>query len=163
MIPPSFEDEITIYKLHIDQVCSRSLASDSSGELHVLGHDGHSLGVDGAKVGVLEQAGKVSLGGFLEGEYGGRLESEVVLELRCDLTDESLEGQLSNEKLGALLELSDFSECDGAGSESVCSLDSASGGNSLLGLLGSNVLSGCLATCVLSCGLLGACHFDIFI
>ena len=50
---------------------SRSLASDSSGELHVLGHDGDSLGVDGAQVGVFEEADQVGLGGFLESEDGG--------------------------------------------------------------------------------------------
>ena len=33
-------------------------APDPPGKLHVSGHDGHSLGVDGAEVGVLKQAGK---------------------------------------------------------------------------------------------------------
>jgi hypothetical protein len=42
------------------------LAADASGQLDVLGHDGHALGVDGAQVGVLEQADEVGLGGFLE-------------------------------------------------------------------------------------------------
>jgi hypothetical protein len=31
------------------------LPTDSPGELHVLGHDGDSLGVDGAKVRVFEE------------------------------------------------------------------------------------------------------------
>ena len=38
-----------------------SLASDPPGQLDVLGHDGHSLGVDGTQVGVLKQADQVSL------------------------------------------------------------------------------------------------------
>ena len=42
------------------------LASDASGELDVLGHDGDTLGVDGAQVGVLEETDQVSLGGFLK-------------------------------------------------------------------------------------------------
>jgi hypothetical protein len=139
---------------------SRSLAADSAGELEVLGHDGHSLGVDGAEVGVLEQADKVGLGGLLEGEHGRRLEAEVVLELRSDLADESLEGELSDEELGALLEAADLAEGDGAGSEAVGLLDATSGGGgSLLGLLVSDVLAGGLATGVLSSGLLGSCHF----
>jgi hypothetical protein len=34
--------------------------------LNVLGHDGHTLGVDGAQVGVLEEADQVSLAGLLK-------------------------------------------------------------------------------------------------
>ena len=79
--------------------CSGSFTSDSSGELHVLWHDGNSLGVDGAEVGVLEEADHVSLRGFLESENSGGLESEVVLELGSDLSDESLEWKLSDEEL----------------------------------------------------------------
>ena len=141
--------------------CSRSLSSDSASELEVLWHDGDSLGVDGAEVGVFEESNEVSLGGFLEGEDGGALESEVVLELRGDLTDESLEGKLSDEELGALLESSDFTESNCAWSESVWLLDAAGGGSlGLLGLLVSDVLSGGLSTSVLSSSLLGSCHFD---
>ena len=149
---------------HYGQDCSRSLASDSASELEVLGHDGDSLGVDGAEVGVLEQADEVSLSGLLEGEHGRRLEAEVVLELRSDLADESLEGELSDEELGALLEAADLAEGDGAGSEAVGLLDATSGGGgSLLGLLVGDVLSGSLATGVLSSSLLGSCHFNVFI
>ena len=39
---------------------SGALTADSAGELHVLGHDGDSLGVDGAQVGVLEEAEKTT-------------------------------------------------------------------------------------------------------
>ena len=109
---------------------SRSLSSDSSGELDILWHDGDSLGVDGAEVGVFEETNEVGLGGFLESEDGGGLESEVILELRGNLSDESLERKLSDEELSALLESSDFSEGNGAGSESVWLLDSTGGGSS---------------------------------
>merc|ERR1719464_2711195 len=50
---------------------------DSAGELHVLWHDGDSLGVDGAEVGVLEKTNHVGLGSLLEGKDGGGLESEL--------------------------------------------------------------------------------------
>ena len=73
------------------QECSGSLSSDSSGQLHVLWHDGDSLGVNGAQVGVLEKTNHVSLSSLLESKDGGRLESEVVLEIVGDLSDESLE------------------------------------------------------------------------
>jgi hypothetical protein len=79
--------------------------------------------VDEAEVGVFEDTDEVSLSGLLEGEDSGALESEVILELRSDLADESLEGELSNEELGGLLETSDLAEGDGAGSESVEILD----------------------------------------
>ena len=120
---------------------SVAFATDSAGELDVLGHDGHSLGVDGAEVGVLEETNEVSLGGFLEGEDGGGLESEVVLVLSGDLADESLEGELADEELGALLEASDLTESDGARSEAVGLLDATSLG----GLLGSSLVGDVLA------------------
>ena len=136
--------------------CSRSLSTDSAGELHVLGHDGNSLGVDGAEVGVFEKSDHVGLGGFLEGEDGGRLESKVVLEVSGDISDESLEGELSDEELSGFLELSDFSEGDGSGTESVGSLDTT--GNLLGGGLGGNVLSGVFTSGTLTSGHLGTGH-----
>ena len=118
--------------------------------------------MNGAEVGVLEETDEVGLSCLLEGEHGGGLESEVVLELRGNLSDESLEGKLSDEELSGLLESSDLSEGDGAGSESVGLLDAASScGGSLLGLLLGDVLSGGLATGVLASGLLGTSHFDL--
>ena len=63
----------------------RSLSSESSSELQVLGLDGDSLGVDGGQVGVLEQGDEVGLGCLLEGEDGGALEvnvSAVILNVR---------------------------------------------------------------------------------
>ena len=44
----------------------RALATDATGQLNVLGHDGHSLSVDGAQICVLEEAHQVSLTGFLQ-------------------------------------------------------------------------------------------------
>ena len=80
-----------------------ALATDAAGELDVLGHDGDTLGVDGAQVGVLEEANKVGLGGLLKGEDGGSLEPQVGLEVLGDLADEALEGELPDEELGRLL------------------------------------------------------------
>ena len=48
---------------------SEPVSSDSLGELEIPGHDGHSLGVDGAQVSVLEQGNEVGLSGFLEGKH----------------------------------------------------------------------------------------------
>ena len=141
---------------------SGALTADSAGELHVLGHDGDTLGMDGAEVGVLEEADHVSLRGLLEGKDGRGLETELVSVLRSDLTDESLEGEFSNEKLGALLESSDFSESDGSWSESVWLLDST-GGWVLFGSLVGDVLSWVLGSGALAGSLLGAGHFSSLI
>ena len=54
--------------MHEDQ--SKSISSDSLGELKISGHDGDSLGVDGAQVGILEEGDEVGLGSFLKGKYG---------------------------------------------------------------------------------------------
>ena len=101
-----------------------ALATDAAGQLDVLGHDGHALGVDGAQVGVLEEADEVGLGGLLKGADGCRLEPKVSLEVLGNLTDETLEWELSDEELGRLLVSSDLSESDGAGSVPMRLLDS---------------------------------------
>ncbi len=140
---------------------SGALTTDATGELDVLWHDGHTFGVDGAKVGVFEETNEVSLGGFLEGENGGALETEVVFELGGDLTDESLEGELADEELGGLLETSDLTESDGAWSETVGFLDTSSSGGLLDSLLVGDVLAGSLATGVLACSVFSACHYKM--
>ena len=43
-----------------------TLTADTTSELDVLWHDGDTLGVDGAQVGVLKQADEVSLASFLQ-------------------------------------------------------------------------------------------------
>jgi hypothetical protein len=45
---------------------SEAISSDPLGQLQVLAHDGHSLGVDGAEVGVFEQRNHVSFRGLLQ-------------------------------------------------------------------------------------------------
>ena len=94
--------------------CLRALAADAAGQLHVLGHDGDALGVDGAQVGVLEQAHQVGLAGLLQRQDGGALEAQVGLEVLGDLADQALEGQLADQQLGALLVLADLAQGDGA-------------------------------------------------
>ena len=143
---------------------SGALTTDSAGKLHVLWHDGDSLGVDGAEVGVLEEADHVSLSGLLESEDGGGLESEVGLGVVGDLTDESLERKLSNEELGGLLVSSDLSEGDGTGLESVGSLDAGGGTRGLAsGGLVADGLSGLLGAGSLSSGVLGSSHLVILL
>ena len=137
----------------------RALAADASCQVDVLGHDGHALGVDGAQVGVLEQANQVGLGCLLQSQDGGGLEAQVGLEVLGDLSDQALEGQLADQQLSALLELADLAKGDSAGAVAVGLLHATSCGCGLAGCLGGELLAGCLTTSALACGLLRAGHF----
>jgi len=106
--------------------------------LDILGHDGDSLGVDGAKVGVLKESDKVGFGSFLKGRDGGSLESKLGLEVLGDFSDKPLEGQLADQEFSALLETTDLSESDGSGPESMGFLDTSSLDRGLAGGLVSN-------------------------
>ena len=135
-----------------------TLSTDAAGQLDVLGHDGDTLGVDGAQVGVLEQTNQVGLAGLLEGHDGGALEPQVSLEVLGDLTDQTLEGQLADEQLGGLLVPPDLPEGDCAGPVPVGLLDTPGGGGGLAGSLGGQLLPGGLASGGLTGGLLGTGH-----
>ena len=140
-------------------VCSLgTFATNAAGQLDVLGHDGDALGVDGAQVGVLEQADQVGLAGLLQGADGRRLEPQVGLEVLGDLTDQALEGQLADEQLGGLLVPPDLPEGHRAGPVPVGLLDAPGGGGGLAGSLGGQLLPGGLASGGLTGGLLGTCH-----
>ena len=62
--------------------------------------------MDGGQVGVFEQGDEVSLGSLLESGDGGRLESEISLEVLCDFSDQSLERELSDEELSGPIRVS---------------------------------------------------------
>lgn len=76
------------------------LSSDSSSQLDVLNHNGDSLSMDSAEVGVFEQTNDVSFGGFLEGEDGLGLESDVSDDVGGEVSNNSLEWKLSDQKIG---------------------------------------------------------------
>ena len=103
-----------------------AFASDSSRQLNILRHDGDSLGVDRAQVGVFEQANQVRFGRFLQRQNRGGLESQVSLEILRDFSHQALKRQLSDEQFRGLLVLSDFSQRDGPRAVSVRLLDATS-------------------------------------
>ena len=92
--------------------------------------------MDGAQIGVLEQAHEVSLGGLLQGKNGRALEAQLRFEVLCDLTDKALEGQLANEKLSGLLVLADLAKSHGTRPVAVGLLDTATSGGGLARSLG---------------------------
>ena len=135
-----------------------ALATDAAGKLDVLWHDGDTLGVDGAQVGVFEKTNEVSLGGFLKGHHGGGLEAQVSLEVLSDLTHKSLERQLADEELSALLVATDLTESDGTRPVPVGLLHSTSGRGTLASRLGCQLLAWSLAPGGLASGLLSTGH-----
>jgi len=143
---------------HGDELGLSPLSTDPPGELDVLGHDGDTLGVDGAQVGVLEQPDQVSLAGLLKSSNSGGLEPEIGFEILSDFPHETLEGQLPDEQLGGLLVSSDLPESHSSGPVSVRLLHSSGGGSGLPGSLGGQLLPGSLSSGGLTSGLLGTGH-----
>jgi len=77
----------------------RTFSSDSSGQLNVLWHNGHSLCVDSAQVGILEQANQIGLASLLQSSNSSALEPEISLEILGNLSYETLEGQFPDQQL----------------------------------------------------------------
>ena len=138
-----------------------SLTTDAPGQLDVLGHDGDTLGVDSAQVGIFEKSNQVSLRCFLESHDGGGLETQVSLEVLSDLTDKTLEGQLADQKLSGLLVTTDLTESHGTGAITMGLLDSTGGGGALTGSLGGQLFTGGFASGRFTGGLLGTGHADL--
>lgn len=138
--------------------CLGALTTDAAGQLDVLGHDGHTLGVDGAQVGVLEETHQVSLAGLLQGHDGRALEAQVSLEVLGDLPHQALEGQLADEQLGALLVTADLPEGHSSGPVPVGLLDTTGGWGALTGCLGGQLLPWGLASSRFTGSLLCTCH-----
>jgi hypothetical protein len=136
--------------------CLGTLTADAAGQLHVLGHHGDALGVDGAQVGVLEKTNEVGLAGFLKSHDGGGLEAEIGLEILGNLTHETLEGRAADQKLGGLLVLADLAKGDSAGAEA-----GLLAGLSFLTSLRGQLLARGFGAGALAGGLLGACHDEI--
>ena len=137
-----------------------TFATDPARKLDVLGHDGHTLGMDGAQVGVFKETDQVSLRGLLEGHDSRGLEAKVSLEVLGNLTDETLEGQLPDEELSALLVTPDLTESDGTGPVTVGLLDTSCSRGGLASCLGGELLAWGLASGGLTGGLLGTGHGD---
>ena len=114
--------------------------------------------MDGSQVGVFEEGDEVGLRSFLESHDSRRLESQVGLEVLGNLSNQSLEGELSDEELGGLLVSSNLSQGDSSRPVSMGLLDTTSRGGRLSGSLGSELLSGSLSSGGLSGGLLGSSH-----
>lgn len=137
-----------------------AFASDATSELNVLWHDGDALRVNGAQVGVFEQADQISFAGLLERHHRGALEAQVGLEVLGDLTNETLERKLADEELGALLVATDFTKCHRAGPVTMGFLHAAGGRCALTRSLGGQLLARCLTTGGFASSLFRTSHCD---
>ena len=114
--------------------------------------------MDCAQVGVLKQTNKVSLAGLLQSHDGRALEAQIGLEVLGDLTDQTLEGQLADQKLSALLVPTDLTESHGSGPVAMGLLHSSSGRGALAGSLGGQLFARSLSSGRFTSGLLGTGH-----
>ena len=135
-----------------------TLSTNTASQLDVLRHDGDTLGVDGAEVGVLEESDEVGLGSLLEGHDGARLEAEIGLEVLGDFPDKTLEGQLADEELSRLLVATDLTKGNSSGTVTVGLLDSSCSRSGLASCLGGQLLTGSLSSSGFASGLLSTSH-----
>ena len=140
--------------------CLSTLTTDTTSKLDVFGHDGDTLGVDSAQVGVFEETNEVSLGSFLESHHGRGLEAKVSLEILSDFTNQTLEGKLADEELSALLVTTDLTESDGTRPVSVGLLDTTGGRGGLACSLGGELLARSLSSGGFTGSLLGTSHHE---
>ena len=89
---------------------SLTLTTDAPGQVYVLRHQSHSLGVDSAQVGIFKQASHIGLCCLLNGQDCLALESSFRVVASGDLTKDPLERMLGQNQIGAFLVLSDLSQ-----------------------------------------------------
>jgi hypothetical protein len=99
----------------------------------------------------------------LESHDGGALETKVGLEVLCDFSDETLEGQFPDEQFGALLVPSDFSQGDSSGPVTMGFLDASGCWRGFSGSFCGELFSRCLSSGRLTGCLFCACHGLILI
>jgi hypothetical protein len=139
-----------------------TFSADSARQLDVLGHDGHALCVDRAQVRVLEQADEVGLARLLQGHHGRALEAQVRLEVLSDLAHQTLERQLADQQLRALLVTADLAQRHGPGPVTMGLLHAPSRRCALARRLRGELLARSLATGRFASCLLRTCHYLFF-
>ena len=124
--------------------------------MDVFWHDGHTFGVDGAQVGVFEKTNQVSFGGFLQGQDGRALETQVGFEVLGDFTNQTLEGKFADQEFRGFLVSADFTKGNSTGAVSVGFFDTAGGRGGFTGGFGGQLFAGCFTTGGFTGCLLGA-------
>ena len=137
-----------------------TLSTDAASQLDVLGHDGHTLGMDGAQVGVFEKTNQVSLASLLKSHNSRALEPQISLEVLGDFTHQTLERQLADQQLSRLLVTADLTKSNSSRPVTMGFLDATGGWGALTSSLGGQLLSWGLPTGRFTSGLLSTCHLD---
>lgn len=124
--------------------------------MRVLWHDDDTLGVNGAQVCVREENNEVSLRGLVQSHDGRGLEAKVCLEATSDPAHLTMEGELSDKKIGTLLIAVNLTEGYGSRSQTQGLLASSSNRSRLANYLGGQLLAGRLGTVEFPDSLFGA-------
>ena len=137
----------------------RALATNAARKLHILRQNGDALGVDGAKIGILEKTNEVSLSSLLKSANSCALEANVSLEVLGDFTNETREGELADEKLSGFLKAANFAQSNNAGAKAMGLLNASSTWKALASLRG-QLLARLGFLNMLAGSLFGASHDD---
>src|SRR6266550_4684174 len=95
-----------------------TFSTNTTSESHILLHDSNTFGVDGTQVGVFEQTNKIGFRSLLEGGNRSTLETQISFVILSKFTNQTLEGQLTNQQFGRFLETTNFTEGDSSRLES---------------------------------------------
>lgn len=95
------------------------LSSDAASELHVLGHQSNSFGMESTEVTVFKEASEVTFRGLLKCFQPLRREPYFRLLLASDFFNQSLEWKPRYDGLDLILKPFNLSECDRSGSETL--------------------------------------------
>jgi hypothetical protein len=145
--------------LHVDGV-------DVVAEVEVLLHNGGAAGVNGGRIDVFEKLNEKRLAGLLQRHNRLTLHANVGgatgREGLGDFTDKTLERELANQKLSALLVSANLAECDGAGTITMWALDAASASTGFASNHRCKRFAGSMGSVNVdfACRLFGACHLD---
>ena len=104
-----------------------SFSTNAACELYVLWHNGYSFCMDGAQVCIFKETNEIGLGSFLKGHDSTGLESEICLKILSNFTNQTLEGQLSEQEFCRFLVSSNFSKSHSSRPISVWLFNSTSG------------------------------------
>jgi hypothetical protein len=95
---------------HYTWLTEMFIGSHLPSNLHVLLYDCDMLGMKGTQVCVLKQSNEVRFWSLLEGKYSSALEMNVILEILSNLSYQTLEWHLANQKVSRLLVSPDLSK-----------------------------------------------------
>ena len=140
---------------------STTFTTNAASQLDILWHDGHSFGVDGAQVGILEKSDQVGFGSFLQSADSRTLETQVGLVVLSDFTHKTLEWQLADQKLSGLLVTTDLTKSNGTWAVTMRLLDTSSCWCTFACSLGGKLLAGSFSSSRFAGGLFCTGHVEM--